>query len=212
MKKLWTQKLCILSKQTTLPFGLLQSEVLCNLQIERTLSDVEAKISGQVRKKVVQNCFRKLDKLFTVRPNLSGQYELRWKSAEHESSSLFRGEQLWSLHNFNPRSFTTSKKACNVQTSFWPNSFGNFRPTHLNLTQTRVGSESSPLSCTGRSSASYIRKGWWLIEPTPIEQTHLQLFVFIYLSPVYLPCFSFFVVLQDCRQRIYEALGAVRPT
>jgi hypothetical protein len=103
MKKLWTQKLCVSSKQTTLPFGLLQSEVLCNLQIERTLSDVEAKISGQVRKKVVQNCFRELDKLFTVWPNLSGQYELRWKSAERESSSRFRGEQLWSLHNFDPR-------------------------------------------------------------------------------------------------------------
>jgi hypothetical protein len=46
-------------------------------------------MSGQVRKKVVQNCFRELDELFTVRPNLSGQDKLGWKSAEHGSSLFF---------------------------------------------------------------------------------------------------------------------------
>jgi hypothetical protein len=46
-------------------------------------------MSGQVRKKVVQNCFRELDELFTVQPNLSGQDKLGWKSAEHGSSLFF---------------------------------------------------------------------------------------------------------------------------
>jgi hypothetical protein len=66
-------------------------------------------MSGQVRKKVVQNCFCELDEFFTVRPNLSGQDELGWESVAHESSLFFRREQLPSLRNFDPGSFTALK-------------------------------------------------------------------------------------------------------
>jgi hypothetical protein len=75
-------------------------------------------MSDQVRKQTVQKCFREMDELFTVRPNLSGQDLIGWKSTEHESSSFFRDEQLWSLCNFDPRWFSASKQAHKVQTNF----------------------------------------------------------------------------------------------
>jgi hypothetical protein len=46
-------------------------------------------MSDQVRKQTIQKCFCELDELFIVRPNLSGQDVIGWKSAEHESSLLF---------------------------------------------------------------------------------------------------------------------------
>jgi hypothetical protein len=66
-------------------------------------------MSGQVRKKVVQNCFCELEELFTIRPNLSGQDDLEWESAKHERSLFFRYKQLRSLRNFDMGLFTTSK-------------------------------------------------------------------------------------------------------
>jgi hypothetical protein len=75
-------------------------------------------MSDQVRKQTIQKCFSELDELFIVRPNLSGQAVIGWKSAEHESSLFFLGEQLWSLCNFDPRWFPASEQAHKVQTSF----------------------------------------------------------------------------------------------
>jgi hypothetical protein len=72
----------------------------------------------QVRKQTVQKCFCELDELFTVWPNLSGQDAIKWKSTEHESSSFFQDEQLWSLCNFDPRSFPASKQPHKVHASF----------------------------------------------------------------------------------------------
>jgi hypothetical protein len=70
---------------------------------------------GHVRKKFVQNCFRGLDELFTVRPNLRGQDELGWESAEHECSLFIRDKQLCSLQNFDLRLFTASKQPRKIQ-------------------------------------------------------------------------------------------------
>jgi hypothetical protein len=75
-------------------------------------------MSDQVRKQTVQKCFCELDVLFTVRPNLGGQDVIGWKNVEHQSSLFFLEQQLWSLHNFDPRSFPVSKQARKVQTSF----------------------------------------------------------------------------------------------
>jgi hypothetical protein len=46
MKKLWTRKLCVSSKQTTLLFRSLRSEVICKLQVECTQSDIYTKMSA----------------------------------------------------------------------------------------------------------------------------------------------------------------------
>jgi hypothetical protein len=80
-------------------------------------------------------------------------------SAKHESSLFFQGKQLFSLRNFDLRSFTASKQPRKLQASFWPNSFGKFGPTHLSSTQTRVLDESKPSSCMGSLAASYIHEG-----------------------------------------------------
>jgi hypothetical protein len=138
MKKLWTRKLCVSSKQTNLLFGHCNPRWYAISRSNATYQTWNAPMSDQVRKQTIQKCFCELDKLSKVRPNLSGQDVIGWKSGEHESSSFFWDEQLWSLRNFDPRLFPTSEQACKVQTSFWTNSFGKFGPTHPNSTQTRI--------------------------------------------------------------------------
>jgi hypothetical protein len=178
MKNLWTRKLCVSSKQTTLLFGSLQSEVICNLQVKRTLSDIKAKMAGQVRKKFVQNCFHELDEHFTVRSNLHGQDELGWESAEHKSSSFFRDEQLCSLRNSDLRSFTISKQPRKIQASFWPNSFGKFGPTHPSSTQTRVLDVNPSLFLAREVQLPliYMRGDGRLNNNTQSQKTNLQTF------------------------------------
>jgi hypothetical protein len=134
-EKVVNTKVVRLVEQKTLPFGSSQSEVSCNLQVERTLSDVEAKMSGQVRKKVVQKCFRELDELVTVRPNLSCQDELGWKSAKHESSSFFEA------NNFGH--YAIDLRSClktGLQSTgkFLTEQFWKVRTHPFNSTQTRV--------------------------------------------------------------------------
>ena len=84
-----------------------------------------------------------------------------------------------------------------VQSGFRPNSFGKFGLVHPNWAPIRVLDVNPNLSLHGKSSRPYIR-GCRLIDPTPIEQTHLQLF-HVHQHFIPLPCIFLLVLRRSSR-------------